>query len=112
MEHSVTSAFRLYRTVLDQLPEAGFYVFFLKDGYNLIMPMTACETRQEAAAVEEREGHTKVVLDGKRPYRLWWLTEEEIVFVSEHTSRAEMLLRQSVANIDLVESGPSMPVHN
>lgn len=108
MDCSIEGAFKLYRSLLDQLPQRGFYVLFLKDGYSLIMPMTAVDTFEEAIAVPQREDHLKVILNGKRPYKLWWLGGEEIVLVAEYSTIEEMKLRQDAAFVELSCSGPNL----
>ena len=62
---SMLTVFAQYRSLLDQLPERGFYVFFLKHGYSMILPMKAVDTLEEAQAVPERPEHTKVILTEK-----------------------------------------------
>ena len=42
---SMLTVFAQYRSLLDQLPERGFYVFFLKHGYSMILPMKAIDAR-------------------------------------------------------------------
>lgn len=103
--------FAQYRTILDQLPQAGFYVAFLKDGYSLMMPLKAVDTLEEARNVPDRPDHVKVVLDGKKPFRLWYVNAETetIQLVSEHATRDEMTLKASNLPCKMQQSGPSVP---
>lgn len=110
-EINVHSVFALYRTLLDQLPERGYYVFFLKNGYNLILPMTAVDTLAEAAAVPQKAGHTKVVLNGRRPFRLWQLDFGEIQLVNEYDTRELLDVAAIARPMRAFKSGPGLPVN-
>lgn len=108
--------FATYRALLDQLPNYGFYVLFFKEGVSLMLPMKTFETRAEVKAVEERDGYTKVVLDGRYQFRLWFLglptstTEGGITLVSEHLTKEEMDLKASTSRINFMKSGPGVPM--
>ena len=108
--------FSTYRALLDQLPERGFYVLFFKEGVSLMLPMNTFETREEVNAVEDRPGYTKVVLDGRFPFRLWFLglptmtTEGGITLVSEHPTRDELELKAGTSKIEFLKSGPGVPI--
>lgn len=113
---SMLTVFAQYRSLLDQLPERGFYVFFLKHGYSMILPMKAVDTLEEAQAVPERPEHTKVILDGKKPYRLWFIGVPDfegkfgLTLVSEHGSRDELDLKLGTSPAALEPSGPGVPM--
>lgn len=107
--------FGQYRTIIDQLPQRGFYVLFFKDGYDLIMPLTAVEDRAEAQAIPARKDHIKVVLDGSKPFRLWFLGPSlgtgkgTINLVAEHSTRDLMELQASISAVVFQPSGPHKP---
>ena len=98
--------FLAFKTVFDQLPQIGAYAVHLKDGVHVIMPFQSFDTVDEAKAAPDREGHVKVVLNGTKPYRLWWLTERDLVLVGEYATDAELKLKQTTSPCTFLPTGP------
>lgn len=94
MDLTTEQMFATYRAVLDQLPQAGFYVVFMQDGNSMLMPIKAVDTVEEARAIPERPKHIKNILNGKKPYRLWSLVDDKVMLVDQYSTREEMMLRK------------------
>jgi len=107
---TVEDHFTMCRALLDQLPGVGYYVLFVVNG-TLNLPITAVETQAEALSAEAHEGAHKIILTGKRPYRLWRLGVKDmpIMLLAEHSTFASLQNDAHARSYAVHQSGPDVP---
>lgn len=104
----VVKAFILYKIMLDQLPQVGYYVLFFKHGVSLMMPITSVETIAEAENVADRPDHHKVILTGSTPYRQWQLGVKgaPVILLAEFDTKEKLDFAVSLKKTKTYMSGP------